>query len=205
MKQESLGELIANAVSHGIGALCAISALIVMLIRADTLIETIAGAVFGIGLVFLYASSTMYHAFPSWMKRTRRVFRSLDHSAIFVLIVSTYTALVLLTTSTFKAYLLLGILWVLAITGIVMKAIWIKKFAVIHTIIYVVMGWSVIFIFGDVIDGLGQAFSYVLAGGIAYTLGVGFYAASFPYSHFVWHLFVMSGSLFHVISVIMMM
>jgi len=201
MKKSTFGELIANAVSHGIGALFGIIALITMVIRSDSTRETIAGLAFGIALIFLYGSSTLYHSFPSSMIKTKSVFRRFDHSAIFVLITGTYTAFVLLTMDVFIGYLLLGILWTLTIIGIVLKSIWIKRFQIIHVVIYLAMGWSVVFIIGDVIGGLGNGFWLLLAGGISYTVGVGFYAMRFKYNHFIWHLFVLMGSVFHFIAI----
>lgn len=205
MKKSTLGELIADAVSHGIGTLFGVVALIMMVMRSDSARETIASLVFGIALIFLYGSSTLYHSFPSSMVRTKSVFRRFDHSAIFVLITGTYTAFVLLTMDLFIGYLLLGILWVLTIIGIVLKSIWIKRFQIIQVVIYLAMGWSVVFIIGDVIGGLGNGFWLLLAGGISYTGGVVFYAMRFKYNHLVWHLFVLAGSVLHFIAILDML
>ncbi len=201
MKKTSLGELIANSVSHGVGALLAIAGTIVLIIRGDSTKEVLAVIVFGFSLVMLYLSSTLFHAFPEKMKRVFAVFQRLDHSAIYLLIAGTYTPFIVLSVSTSKAYILLGFLWVIAIVGIVFKSIWIKKFKYVHLINYLLMGWSIILVYQDLLANLNDLFIFVLIGGIFYTIGIGFYVSRFKYQHFIWHLFVLFGSIFHYVSV----
>lgn len=203
MKKTSLGELIANAVSHGVGALLAISALVILLVISDTTAELIASLVYGISLIILYFSSTLLHSFPEKMKRVFTVFQRLDHASIFLLISGTYTPILLVLLGTTEAYILLAVLWLLTIIGIVMKSIWISKFHGVHLVIYLLMGWSVVFIYDQVLDGLGSILLWVAIGGLCYTVGVAFYIAKFKYQHFVWHLFVLAGSVFHFISILM--
>ncbi len=201
MKKTSLGELIANSVSHGVGALLAIAGTIVLIVRANSTREVLAVIVFGFSLVMLYMSSTLFHAFPAKMKRVFAVFQRLDHSAIYLLIAGTYTPFIILSVSTNKAFILLGLLWVIAIVGIVFKSIWIKKFKYVHLINYLLMGWSIILVYQDLLANLDDLFQFVLIGGIFYTIGIGFYVSRFKYQHFIWHLFVLFGSIFHYISV----
>jgi len=201
MKKTSLGELIANAVSHGIGVIFAITALVLLIVKASSLSEILSSLAFGIALVMLYLSSTLYHSFPERMRTVSKVFQRFDHSSIFILIAGTYTPLLVLLVGTVEAYVLLVFLWTLTILGIVMKSIWIDKFQSIHLLIYLFMGWSVIFIAKDVFSGLGSEFIFVLLGGIFYTVGVAFYVSKFKYSHFIWHLFVLGGSISHFICV----
>lgn len=201
MKKTSLGELIANAVSHGIGFLLSVTALILLLVRSDGTSEVISSIVFGVSLILLYLFSTLFHSFPEKMKRVFAVFQRFDHSSIFLLIAGTYTPFLILVVNNTKGYILLGALWLITIVGIVFKSIWIDKFKIIHLIIYVLMGWSVILIFNDFIANSHGIFIYVLLGGISYTAGIAFYISKFKYSHFIWHLFVLGGSVFHFIAV----
>lgn len=201
MKKTSLGELIANAVSHGVGFLLSVTALILLLIKSEGSAEIISSLVFGISLMLLYISSTLFHSFPEKMKRVFTVFQRLDHSSIFLLIAGTYTPFLILVVNNTKGYILLAVLWVITIVGIVFKSIWIDKFKFIHLIIYLFMGWSVLFVFHDFVNNSGNAFLFVLLGGISYTAGVAFYIARFKYSHFIWHLFVLGGTVMHFIAV----
>ena len=102
-----------------------------------------------------------------------------------------------------EAYILFGILWFLTILGIVLKSIWISKFQVVHLAIYLIMGWSIMFIYQQAIPLLGDTLIYVIVGGLFYTVGVAFYISKFKYQHFVWHLFVLAGSIFHFISILL--
>lgn len=201
MKKTSLGELIANAISHGIGVILAVTGLILMLLKSDSTIEIVSSLVFGIAMIILYLSSTLFHSFPEKMKRVFTVFQRLDHSSIFILISGTYTPFLLLYVGSTKAYILLAILWSLTIVGIVMKSIWISKFKYIHLAIYLFMGWSIMFIIQDVSFWNTDIFLYLLLGGISYTIGVAFYVSKFKYNHFVWHIFVLGGTVFHFIAV----
>jgi hemolysin III len=201
MKKTSLGELIANAISHGVGALFAIVALILLLIKSNTTSEILSSVAFGVAMIILYLSSTLFHSFPEKMKRVYSVFQRLDHSSIFILISGTYTPFLVLLVGTKEAYILLIILWTITVFGIVMKSIWIHKFKFVHLAIYLFMGWSILLIINEVYYGLGDVFLFVLLGGISYTVGVAFYVARFKFNHFVWHIFVLGGTVFHFIAV----
>ena len=201
MKKTSIGELIANAISHGIGIIFAITALVLMLLKSDTTPEILSSLTFGVAMIILYISSTLFHSFPERMKRVYTVFQRLDHSSIFLLITGTYTPFLVLLIGTRESYMLLIGLWIFTILGIVMKSIWIHKFQAVHLIIYLVMGWSVVLIIREVQIGLEAIFILMLLGGLSYTVGVGFYISKFKYQHFVWHLFVLGGSVFHFFAV----
>ncbi len=200
MRKTSLGELIANAISHGIGVLLSIAGLIILLVHASNTLETISAFVFGISMILLYLSSTLFHSFPEKMKRLFAVFQRFDHSSIFILITGTYTPFLILVVGNTKGYILLAILWLITIIGIVFKSIWIKKFKTIHLIIYLLMGWSGILVYHDFMINIIH-FDYVLLGGISYTIGVAFYISRFKYSHFVWHLFVLMGTFMHFLAI----
>jgi hemolysin III len=202
MKKERLGELIANAISHGVGIIFGITALIILLQRADQPIMMSAVLLFSLSLILLYTASTLFHAFPNSMKRVFNVFQRLDHAGIYILIAGTYTPLIMLLVPNTKGYILLGILWTIAITGVVFKSIWIHKFKGIHLLMYLFMGWSVIFIWPDISNAISpNALRFLWIGGLSYTVGVLFYIQRFTYAHFIWHLFVLSGSLFHFMSI----
>lgn len=201
MRKTSLGELIANAISHGVGALVAIAILVLLLVRADGTPEVLSALAFGIAMVVLYFSSTLFHSFPEKMRRVYTVFQRLDHASIFLLITGTYTPFLVLVADSTKGYVLLAILWLITIVGIVFKSIWIQKYHTVHLALYVLMGWSIVFVGSDVFTGLENSFWFVLLGGVSYTLGVGFYVAKFKYAHFVWHLFVLTGSILHFFAV----
>jgi hemolysin III len=201
MKKTTLGELIANAVSHGIGAALAIAMLVILVVLAGDLAEALSALAFGVAMVALYLASTLYHSFPERMRRVSTVFQRLDHSSIFVLIAGTYTPFIVLAARSQKGYILLGVLWAITILGIVMKSIWIDRFHVLHVILYVIMGWSVLFVWNDIQPNLGNSLWLLLAGGISYTVGVAFYASRFRYAHFIWHLFVLGGSITHFLAV----
>ena len=201
MKKTTLGELIANAISHGLGAAFSIVALILLLIKSDSTSEILSSVAFGVAMIILYLSSTLFHSFPEKMKRVYSVFQRLDHSSIFILISGTYTPFLVLLVGTKEAYILLAVLWTITLLGIVMKSIWIHKFKFIHLGIYLFMGWSILFIIDEVYYGMGDVFIFVLLGGISYTVGVGFYVSKFKFNHFVWHIFVLGGTVFHFVAV----
>ena len=200
MKKTSLGELIANAVSHGVGFLLSIAGLILLIIKAEGTKEVLSVIIFGVSMMLLYISSTLFHSFPDKMKRVLAVFQRLDHSSIFLLIAGTYTPFLILVVNNLKGFILLGFLWLITIVGIVFKSIWISKFKFVHLAIYLLMGWSVVFVYDDFIQNIGNYY-YVVIGGVSYTLGVAFYVSKFKYSHFVWHIFVLAGTFFHFLAV----
>jgi len=197
VKKTSLGELIANAVSHGVGVFVAIAMFVLLLVRSSGTEEVLSSLAFGVAMIVLYLSSTLFHSFPENMKIVSSVFKRLDHSSIFLLITGTYTPFIVLVARSTPGYILLGALWLITIVGVVFKSIWIDRFHVIHLTLYVLMGWSVMLIWGDIRNDLGTALWFLLGGGISYTLGVAFYVSRFKYAHFVWHLFVLGGSISH--------
>ncbi|MBI9009892.1 MAG: hemolysin III family protein [Tenericutes bacterium] len=200
MKKTSVGEMIANAISHGVGLLLAINALVLLLLKANTTAEVLSSIIFGLSMIMLYASSTLFHSFPEKMKKTYTVFQRLDHSSIFLLIAGTYTPFLILVVNNTKGYILLGFIWAMTITGIVFKSIWIKKFKFFHLAMYLLMGWSVLIVKDDFFLNIDN-YLFVLIGGLSYTIGVIFYVAKFKYSHFVWHIFVLAGTFFHFLAV----
>jgi len=201
MKKTTLGELIANAISHGVGVLFAIIFLVLLITKADSTPEVLSSLVFGIAMIILYLSSTLFHSFPEEMKRVYNVFQRLDHSSIFLLITGTYTPFLVLAADNTKGYILLGILWLITVVGIIFKSIWIERYKYVHLALYLIMGWSIVFVWNDINANLGDSFLFLLLGGISYTLGVVFYVSKFKYAHFVWHIFVLGGSILHFFAI----
>lgn len=199
----SLGEEIASSITHGIGAALSLAALTAMIVVAaweHDVWKTIACGVFGFSLVLLYLASTLYHALPQG--KAKRVFRVLDHCAIFLLIAGTYTPFTLVTLRGPWGWTLFGLTWGLAAAGIVSKCFLTGKLEILSVGIYLLMGWCVVIALRPLLIALPwNGFLWLLSGGIAYTCGVAFYALRLRYAHAIWHLFVMAGSICHFCAV----
>jgi len=201
----SLGEEIANSVTHGIAALASVAALPILLIvtigRGDPW-QVAGGAIFGGTLVMLYLASTLYHALPH--PRAKRVFRILDHSAIYLLIAGTYTPFALGALRGPWGWTLLVAVWSLAALGVTAKATLGFRFPRLSTAVYIVMGWLGVIAFKPLLTHIGVAgMMWLLAGGLCYTAGVIFFAwERLRYGHMVWHLFVAAGSVCHFFAVL---
>ncbi len=201
---QSVGEEIANSVSHGVGFVAALAVTPFLVLAA---VPHGAGSIVGVSvfaatMATLYLASTLYHALPR--ARAKRVFRVLDHGAIFLLIAGTYTPFTLGILRGGWGWTLFGAIWGLALAGIIFRAVVAFRYPVISTAIYVAMGWLAL----TAIQPLWQRMPHegllwLLAGGLAYTGGVAFYAAKrLRYGHFVWHLCVLAGTTFHCVAVI---
>jgi hemolysin III len=204
--QQSLGEEIANSVSHGVGLLAALGVvpfLIVAAVRRGSASAIVGASVFSATLVLLYFASTLYHALPR--HKAKRVFRILDHGAVFLLIAGTYTPFTLGVLRGALGWTLFGVVWSLALLGIVLTAMGGIRYPRLTTGVYLGMGWLVVIAIRPLwlrvpLTGL----LWLLAGGIAYTVGVRFLAAKrMRYSHFVWHLLVLVGSSCHFVAVLL--
>ena len=210
----TLGEEIAHAVTHGVGALLAIAGLVVLVITAvakGTTTHVIACAVFGATLLLLYLASTIYHAVPARMVRAKRVLQRCDHAAIYLLIAGTYTPFTLVALAEPWGAWMFGLTWGLASIGLAIT-VWslrrgetpasLRRYERWSLALYLAMGWSVLIAIKPLIDALpGTALSFVIAGGVAYTLGVAFFVLERKWAHSVWHGFVMAGSGFHFFAV----
>ncbi|MBW8350912.1 hemolysin III family protein [Bacillus sp. IITD106] len=192
-------EELANAITHGIGFLLSIPALVILIVSAAKnggALQVVSFTIFGVTMLLLYLFSTMLHSFkPS---KVKNVFAILDHSAIYLLIAGTYTPLVLVSLNGALGWTLFGIVWGLAVAGIAFKCFLINKFRIISTIFYLAMGWLVIIAIKPLYASLsGAGFALLLTGGILYSVGAIFYIwRNLPYSHAIWHLFVIAGSSF---------
>ncbi len=198
-------EEIANAVTHGVGALASAAAGAVLVTLAQlygTRMQMISALIFGSSLVMLYTASTLYHAIPSAAaKRRLKVF---DHCAIYMLIAGTYTPFALIGLRGAVGWWLFGVSWGLATIGIVFKLFFTGRFKLFSTLVYIGMGWMALFAIKPMLVKIPlAALIWLLAGGIAYTAGTLFYHNErLRYSHAVWHLFVLAGSACHFIAVI---
>jgi hemolysin III len=204
--QQSLREEIANSVSHGVGLLAALGVvpfLIVAAVRRGSASAIVGASVFSATLVLLYFASTMYHALPR--HKAKRVFRILDHGAVFLLIAGTYTPFTLGVLRGAWGWTLFGVVWSLAALGIVLTATGGIRYPRLSTGVYLGMGWLVVIAVRPLWLRVPLAgLLWLLAGGIAYTVGVVFLAAKrMRYSHFVWHLLVLAGSSCHFVAVLL--
>ncbi|WP_020676570.1 PAQR family membrane homeostasis protein TrhA [Geopsychrobacter electrodiphilus] len=200
------GEEIANSVTHGIGILLAIIGLVVMLYfseRYGNRWHLVSCSIFGVTLVFSYTASTLYHSIP--MAGPKRILRIFDHAAIYLLIAGTYTPFALISLRGPWGWSLFGTTWGLAITGILCKIFIPRKIAGLSTLLYIAMGWVVVIAARPMLTHVEPGgLILLLAGGLAYTGGVIFYAwERMPYNHMVWHLFVMAGSTLHFFAILL--
>ena len=206
LKFYTKGEEIANAVTHGIGALLSIAALVFLVLFSRNYGDSwyvVSYTIYGISLVILYLESTLYHSITNL--KIKSLFRIFDHSSIFLLIAGTYTPFTLTVLRGKVGWSIFIIVWTLAVAGIVMKFFFVGRFNVLSTIFYIVMGWMIIF----AIKPLMLALPYyglvlLFAGGILYTLGAVLYLFDkIPYNHAVWHLFVIAGSTCHFFCILL--
>ena len=200
----SLGEEIFSAVTHGVGAALSVAALVLMLMRAiegSKPYAVFSAAVFGGALIILYTMSTLYHSLAP--KGAKKVFRIFDHDTIYLLIAGTYTPYLLVTMNSTLGWIIFFILWALTAVGIVFDSIMLDKFRKIEMLLYVGMGWCILFALGDLLKNLdGAGFALLLSGGVFYTVGIIFYAMKkVKYMHSIWHLFVLCGSVLQFFSV----
>jgi hemolysin III len=205
-RSQSPGEEIANTVSHGVGLVASLVASPVLLVAAvqHGSAAYIAGSsVFAGTMVLLYLTSTIYHALPG--NRAKRLFQVLDQSAVFLLIAGTYTPFCLSVLRGPWGWTLFGIIWALAAVGLVLKAFHRMSHPIVSTSLYLLMGWLILIAVNPLYARLpASGLLWLVAGGVAYTAGVAFFAADsrLRYGHFIWHLFVMAGTACHYFAVL---
>ena len=204
-RTQSPGEETANSVSHGVGFLAAVASAPVLVLSAVRHggVARIAGAsIFAATTVLLFLTSTLYHSLPR--NRAKRVFQVLDHAAIFLMIAGTYTPFTLGVLRGAWGWTLFGLVWSLALAGVVLTAVGGVRYPKLTTGLYLAMGWLILVAVKPLwLRMPSEGLLWLFAGGIAYTAGVVFYAAKrVRYSHFVWHLFVIAGATCHFIAVL---
>ncbi len=188
-----------NAFSHSIGALFSIYAIVMLAVASHNAMEASSTAIFGATLFILFQSSALYHAMVN--ETAKKVFRKIDHSAIFMLIAGTYTPILLLVVKFPLSVALLAMTWYLAITGIIYSCLTLK-FKYLSTGLYLVMGWLSLFLFYVIWNNASHlAVWLLLLGGIFYSAGCIFYLSKRKYMHFIWHLFVLAGAISHYLSI----
>jgi len=204
-RHQSLGEEIANSISHGVGLLAAIVAtpfLIASAVQHGDVAFIVGASVFALSVLLLYGASMVYHALPR--NRAKQVAQLLDHGAIFLLIAGTYTPFTLGVLRGAWGWTLFGLVWGLAVIGVTLKVMNRIKHPHLSTGLYLLMGWLVVIAVKPLMDSMPAAgLAWLVAGGLAYTGGVVFFAADsrWRYGHFVWHLFVMAGTACHFVAV----
>ena len=199
-------EEIANSITHGIGALLSISALVILIVYASlygNAWHIVSFTIFGATMFLLYISSTLLHSLPEG--KAKDVFEIFDHSSIYFFIAGTYTPFLLIVIKGAMGWTLFGVVWGLAIAGTIFKCFFVKKYLFTSTLLYVVMGWLIVFAWKSLAANLSpQGMTYLIIGGALYTLGAIFYVwRGFKYHHAVWHLFVMAGSTAHFFCVLL--
>lgn len=204
--QYTVGEEIANAVTHGVAALLSIAGLAVLVafavLYSGSPKVVAAVSIFGASMVFLYTSSTLYHSIPN--PRAKKVLQYLDHSMIYVLIAGSYTPFCLITLQGYTGIALLCAVWLIAIAGISLQAVLLHKADWLNCLLYLSMGWLAVFVIDPLVSTLDSTgLALLVAGGLAYTVGVVFYIFErIPFSHAIWHTFVFAGTTLQFFSVL---
>lgn len=200
-----IGEEIANAAVHGLGVLLSIGGLALLVVLASlrgNVWHVVSCSIFGATLILLYTTSTLYHTVPG--RRAKRALRILDHSAIFLLIAGTYTPFTLVSLRGPWGWTLFGVIWGVAVLGIIFKVTMLRRWTIASVVLYLAMGWTAVVAIEPLFRAVAPGgLVLILAGGLAYTVGVAFYAwERLPYNHAVWHGFVLAGSVLHFLAVL---
>ncbi|MGM9956318.1 MAG: hemolysin III family protein [Peribacillus sp.] len=199
-------EEVFNAITHGIGVLLSIAALVLLIIfsaQQGSASLIVISIIYGVSMLLLYVASTLVHSFPEG--KLKDLFEIFDHSAIYIFIAGTYTPIMLLVIQGALGWTLLGVVWGVAVVGVIFKAFFVKKFLYLSTILYIAMGWMIVLAWGPLTSTMPAAgIQLLIAGGLLYTFGAIFYVwRGFPFHHAVWHLFVLAGSVAHFFVVLL--
>lgn len=197
IKDFSIKEEIANSITHGLGFLLSVPALVMLILNAAETANPwriVSFSIFGATMIILYLCSTLLHSITH--EKAKDFFEILDHSSIYLLIAGTYTPFVLVAIRGGLGWTLFGLVWGLAIIGIVFKCYYVKKYIVTSTILYVIMGWLIVMAIVPLYHAIGMTgFMLLVGGGLLYTVGSIFYVMQkIPYFHAIWHIFVLAGS-----------
>ena len=194
-----------NAITHGLGFILSLAGFVLLLVfqKYDSFQGVLAVFLYGLSLSALYFASTLYHAVKN--ERRKEVFRKLDHISIYLLIAGTYSPVVLIALEDSMGWTLFWIVWGIATFGTILKVFFTGRFEILSVLLYIVMGWLIVFDFSALkssVDTLG--IWLLICGGLAYTVGIIFYALdSIKYSHVIWHLFVLVGSVLHYLFILL--
>ena len=212
MKKETVpskytrGEEIANHITHGFGATLAVGGLVVLIVFAalyGNAWHIVSCSIFGAALILLYLASTLYHAIQH--PEAKSILRILDHSAILILIAGTYTPITLVNLRGPWGWSLFGIIWALAVIGILIETTRLRRFRAALIALYVIMGWAVVAAIKPMMQNMASGGLWLLlSGGLSYTGGIVFYLWDrLPYNHAIWHLFVLAGSCLHYLAILL--
>jgi len=193
-----------NILSHGIGFVLSIVALVMLVFKAQRLgenIHLVSFIIFGTSMVLVYAASTFYHSAKTY--RLRIKLNILDHAAIYILIAGTYTPFALITLNGTTGWTILWVVWLMALVGVILKLFYAGRYQLISTIMYVAMGWLIIFALNPLIDNLSTpGLQWLFAGGVSYTIGAIFFMLNrIPFNHAIFHVFVLLGTFAHFVSI----
>ncbi|RCW92667.1 PAQR family membrane homeostasis protein TrhA [Winogradskyella arenosi] len=199
MRIQTKREELLNAWTHGIGALLGVVALVLLVLNADKLTpwSLFSVIVYGLSIIILFLASTLYHAVED--EQRKYYFRIVDHISIYVLIAGTYTPVLLLVLPDSLGWVLFYTVWGIAAFGVMLKLFFTGRFEIFSTLLYLVMGWLIVFDFSNLSIEMGSdGIIWLFAGGLFYTVGIIFYAINkIPYNHVIWHLFVLGGAICH--------
>lgn len=205
LPQYTLGEELMNAITHGVGAVLGVVALVLCVVKsaiAGNAFGVAAGAIYGGTLIILYTMSCLYHALK--VNRAKKVFQTFDHCSIFLLIAGTYTPITLVAMRGWVSWTIFAVVWGAAVVGIIFNGIDVRKYRVMSMICYIAMGWVIIIFFPELLKSVPSAGVWlILWGGIIYTIGAIVYSFGHKakYIHSIWHLFVLAGSIFHFFAI----
>lgn len=198
-------EEVANAITHGIGIVFSVIALVLLLLNSiptGSLWHIVSLTVYGVTMILLYVCSTLLHSFPEG--KIKDFFEILDHSAIYLFIAGTYTPFLFLVVKGSLSWILFGLVWGLAVFGVVFKAFFVKRFNLLSTLVYIIMGWLIVIAWRSLVETLPTpGMTLLVIGGLLYTIGTIFYVwRAFPFHHAVWHVFVLGGTAVHFFAVL---
>lgn len=199
-------EEIANSVTHGIGIPLSIAGLVLLIIFASikgSALHVVSFTIYGVTMLLLYICSTLLHSFPEG--KAKNVFEVFDHSSIYLFIAGTYTPILFNVIKGPLGWSLFGIIWGIALAGVVFKSFFVKKYLFTSTLIYIIMGWMIVFAWKPLLNTFPtEGITLLIVGGALYTVGTIFYVwRSFPFHHAVWHLFVLAGTIVHFFSILL--
>ncbi len=198
MKMQTHFEEKLNAQTHALGAILGIVALVLLILfdTHKTAYSLFSVIVYGVSIIILFSASALYHSVKSENKK--HYFRIVDHISIYFLIAGTYTPVLLISLYGSLGWTLFYVVWGIAAFGIILKLFFTGRFEIFSTLLYLVMGWLIVFDFSNASKMLGDGILLLFAGGMSYTLGIVFYVIHrIPYHHVIWHLFVLAGATFH--------
>ncbi|WP_106766105.1 PAQR family membrane homeostasis protein TrhA [Paenibacillus faecalis] len=198
-------EEIANAITHGIGAVLSIAALVLLIVFSSlegTVWHVVSFTIYGTTMVLLYLNSTLVHSFKEG--KAKDVFEFLDHSSIYLFIAGTYTPFLLVAIRGPLGWSLFGVIWGIALLGCIFKVFFVKRFLFMSTVFYIAMGWLIVIAWNPLTAVVApQGINLLVGGGLLYTIGTIFYVwRGFPFHHAIWHLFVLAGSVLHFFAVL---